>query len=144
MYRKICKVCKRPFKSKARNTQYCSKSCIKKRSASRVKLSKKRESRRLKYQEDKDINRLIQRAYALAILIGDVFIKRMCASVEVGHVCEGALELHHIDHNPFNNSLDNLVWLCKKSHARRHSMEVNADLLGDLKRALARNLIKDE
>lgn len=33
------------------------------------------------------------------------------------------LEVHHIDGNPFNNELNNLVALCHSCHTRRHRRE---------------------
>lgn len=42
------------------------------------------------------------------------------------------LEVHHIDGNPFNNSLENLVGLCHSCHARRHRRENIDDRLEEM------------
>jgi phosphomannomutase len=37
--------------------------------------------------------------------------------------CNGRIELHHIDENPLNNNINNLIYLCRKHHMQRHSLE---------------------
>lgn len=33
---------------------------------------------------------------------------------------ENKPDVHHIDHNPFNNRVDNLMWVTKEEHAKLH------------------------
>lgn len=124
VFNKTCPICHNAFTSTARNTKYCCEECAKKGSVQVRKTSKARKKRRKKI-ESSDMNKLIQqatnRAYSLAQLIGDMFIPFECGCKEEGHVCEGPLHLHHKDRNPFNNSLDNLVFLCEKAHDAEHA-----------------------
>lgn len=38
--------------------------------------------------------------------------------------------VHHIDHNPQNNSVDNLIWMSKEEHSAMHSTERCRDTFG--------------
>ena len=38
--------------------------------------------------------------------------------------------VHHIDHNPQNNSVDNLIWMTKEEHSAMHSTERCRDTFG--------------
>jgi 5-methylcytosine-specific restriction endonuclease McrA len=41
---------------------------------------------------------------------------------------ENNLLIHHIDHNPQNNEVDNLVTLCRSCHTRLHIIKYNCEL----------------
>lgn len=38
--------------------------------------------------------------------------------------------VHHIDHNPLNNRVENLVWMSKEEHSTMHSTERCRDTFG--------------
>lgn len=52
-------------------------------------------------------------------------IARRILSIDKDSICEvcgsPGEEIHHIDKNPYNNSLDNLVLLCRKHHREMHN-----------------------
>ena len=53
---------------------------------------------------------------------------RRVALTRAGHMCSQCgtntdLTVHHKDHNPANNSQDNLVVLCRKHHAALEALE---------------------
>lgn len=43
-------------------------------------------------------------------------IPRVCVICNIGD----KINVHHIDRNPFNNDLDNLVYLCSSCHGKEH------------------------
>ncbi len=43
---------------------------------------------------------------------------------------EGYTEIHHKDHNPLNNSPENLVRLCKSCHAKQHHPRASCIVCG--------------
>lgn len=122
LYNKICKYekCGKEFTSEARNTRYCSDDCCSKAQVLNRSKNRRLKKRRDKYDELKEFNRLISRAYSLANSIGQ-YLPKECADIGDGHVCEGPMEIHHKDMNPFNNSPLNLEWRCRKSHVEKHS-----------------------
>ncbi|GAA1280146.1 hypothetical protein GCM10009725_31210 [Aeromicrobium tamlense] len=46
-------------------------------------------------------------------------------------------EVHHIDRDPYNNSIENLVGLCHWCHRRRHRREEIADRLDEMETEFA-------
>ena len=38
----------------------------------------------------------------------------------VEEIREGMLDVHHLDNNHLNNSLDNLIWICPNHHRMKH------------------------
>ena len=132
MFTKTCKICGNEFESAARNARYCCETCAKK-GAKRAYNKRKRNAARAALNDtDKEITLLIQRAYKLSHEIADAFIPKKCSCTEHNHICEGNLELHHIDHNPFNMSVNNMCWVCKKAHAQIHSDEEDVDFVTEL------------
>lgn len=116
IYNKVCKYCGKEYTSVSRNQRYCSQECCDKAQVVNKKKAKKQAKKRKAYNENVEMNRLLSRAYSLAGAIGE-HLPKVCAHKDVpGHVCSGPMELHHRDGNPFNNSPDNLVWLCRKAH----------------------------
>ncbi len=57
----------------------------------------------------------------------------------------GFLEIHHIDGDHTNNSIDNLIPLCKACHIEEHWKEKNncPDILRNKIRRLARKVVED-
>lgn len=49
------------------------------------------------------------------------------------HDCKGKLESHHIDKNPFNNDINNLVLLCQSHHELTHKRNISIEELKNLK-----------
>ena len=140
-YQKTCVICGNSFESESRNTRYCCEACAAKGAKKASRRRKLKSIRSESYASDKEINQLVQRAYTLSREIATMFIPKECSCTDHGHVCEGDLECHHIDHNPFNMHPSNLRWLCKKAHAELHSREEDCDFMGELK---AYKLIKEQ
>jgi len=68
---------------------------------------------------------------------------RRAVEVESGHSCaiKGCnehtyLEIHHIDHNRENNTLDNLILLCDKHHKMAHANVIDRKALKEYKKLL--------
>lgn len=68
---------------------------------------------------------------------------RRAVNVESGHTCaiKGCtehtyLEIHHIDENRENNSLENLVLLCDKHHKMAHAGVIDRKTLREYKKLL--------
>ena len=112
-YSKKCKLCGREFTSTSRNTRYCSEECFEKAQRANKARQKKLKKRREDYDNNVVFQRLLSRAYALSQAVAEECVTKECALCgrDSTHVCEGSLELHHKDSNPFNISIDNLVWL---------------------------------
>lgn len=51
---------------------------------------------------------------------------------------EKGFHVHHIDHNKFNNEIDNLALLSQKEHVKRHAEEMSEEL----KEKLAKNVVE--
>lgn len=132
-YIKTCKICGKEFESESRNTRYCSDKCSK-RGAKRAYRSRKMKAiNKSTYASDKEINQIVQRVYKPSRELAEMFLPKECTCDEPNHVCDGQLEVHHIDHDPTHLNPSNLKWLCKKAHAQLHSMEEDCDFLGELK-----------
>lgn len=113
--KKRCTFCGKGFKSPSRGTRYCSPKCQRD-----AQISNKRED----YKENREFRRVLDRAYPLAHLVADLFkIPRVCNYLAHSYkdACVVELHLHHRDRNPFNNSPDNLEWLCIHHHKVCHN-----------------------
>ncbi|MBB1326298.1 HNH endonuclease [Pseudoalteromonas sp. SR45-1] len=71
---------------------------------------------------------------------------RRAVNVESGHTCaiKGCaehtyLEIHHIDENRENNTLENLVLLCDKHHKMAHAKVIDRKALREYKKLLSDN-----
>ena len=64
------------------------------------------------------------------------FAKKLCERKQC-HInnqdCNGSLQVAHIDRNPLNNNLDNLVSLCRTHHAIMDNRQLTLEELKDLK-----------
>lgn len=116
IYKKVCRYCGKEYESPSRNQRYCSQECCDKAQVVKKKKDRKCAKKRKAYDENKELNRLLSRAYSLAGAIGELMPKVCAHAGEPGHVCSGPMELHHKDGNPLNNSPSNLVWVCRKAH----------------------------
>lgn len=129
-YRKSCHICGREFFDTSRNSKYCSDECAEKALVKVNKRNKTRRIRRKAYDENREINRALSKAYALAHDVAKLYkIPKICACKEFGfidHICKGPLQLHHKNLNPFDNSPGNLIWVCNSVHKSIH------DKLGDV------------
>lgn len=140
-YQKTCKICGKGFESDSRNTRYCSEQCAKRGAKKAHRRRKIKAINRASYASDKELNQIVQRAYKLSRDIAIMFLEQKCSCNDPDHVCDGDLEVHHIDHNPFNMQISNLRWLCKKAHSQLHSQEEDCDFLAELK---SYKLIKEQ
>lgn len=117
IYNKVCKYCGKEYTSSSRNQRYCSDECSKKAQKKNRAKGKRAIKRRDAYDLDKELNRLIARAYSLTASVADQLIPCECCMKGVpGHECSGPLEVYHLDSNPLNISPDNLVRLCRAGH----------------------------
>lgn len=125
IYNKVCKYCGKDYTSTSRNQKYCCQECSDKAQKKNKSIKKKRARKRKEYDENKEINQALAAAYALAHRMADLFmIPKECAHEVFDGCsgdCSGALELHHRDGNPFNNSPDNLFYLCRCHHGQVHN-----------------------
>lgn len=133
MFHKTCKICGCSFDSDARNKVYCSDECAERGKKKATSKRKRNAARRKEYSSDKEVILLINKARALSREIATMLIPMKCSCKSKGHVCDGDLECHHIDHNVFNMHPSNLCWLCKKAHAEVHAAEEDCDMVGEIK-----------
>lgn len=127
IYNKKCVYCGKEYQSTARNSRYCSSECCEKAQVVNKKKKKVRQKKRKLYEENKEINRALSKAYALAHEVADLYkIPKVCAHSDYDGECTETMELHHKDLNPFNNAPWNLEWICKRHHKAHH------DRLGDV------------
>ena len=137
MYNKKCRYCGKEFESESRNTRYCSTDCCDKAQTKMKKVKKQRERKRTLYHEDKDVSRLVSRAYALSQDMAEIFIPKVCADPDCEchklPVIEVEFELHHKDCNPFHITFENMEWRCEKAHKRVHTTLPNVNMLEVLK-----------
>lgn len=116
IYTKTCRFCNQEYTSTSRNQRYCSQECSDKAQKKREAQRKKASARHKRYEKNKEIERLLARSYAIAQELGNLIPKVCQHTVGPDKPCEGKLELHHKDKNPFNNSLSNLCWCCRNEH----------------------------
>lgn len=125
VYNKVCRYCGKDYTSTSRNKKYCSQECSDKAQKKNKAIKKKRARKRKEYDENREINQALASAYTLAHKVADLFmIPKECSHdvfQNTSGECTGGMELHHKDGNPFNNSPDNLVYLCKSHHGQVHS-----------------------
>ena len=99
---KKCEYCGREFAVNRRNKRYCRDTCQK-------IASKKRQS------NWKDVKRTYQREYAYRKHKGSYC---ECCGFIPKHPCQ--LDVHHVDQNRKNNSIENLMTLCANCHRLVH------------------------
>ena len=121
VYKKVCKdpKCNCTYWTTSRNQKYHSVECQERMKVVVKKKSARKAKRRAEYDENAEINRTLSSCYTLAHKVADLYkIPRRCTCHGKG--CNGPLQLHHKDGNPFNNSPWNLEWLCASHHKRLH------------------------
>ena len=82
--------------------------------------------------DSKEIEGLITAAYKLSRDIAKMCLVKKCACTDANHVCDGELHCHHIDHCVFNNSPQNLIWLCEKAHREIHNKEEDCSIIDEI------------
>lgn len=132
-FTKKCKICGNEFESESRNTRYCSDKCAKRGAKKAYRSRKMRRINAIRRGDDKEIERVIAESYKIAREIAKLCLIKRCSCTEEGHVCEGELNVHHIDHSVFNNHPSNLQWLCEKAHRELHSREDDCSIIDEVK-----------
>lgn len=74
-----------------------------------------------------DGNALWKSAHDLTNMLAHHYIIPICGMRNLGdtdaHKCSEDIDIHHIDKNPLNNDISNLVYLCKSGHGIAHRSE---------------------
>lgn len=112
----------RPFLSVAAfcKQKYCSRSCGAKATAScRSKKGLRKERWKT---DDKGLSWETYRARA-RLIMKEAGIKRQCDQCLTANSRTNALDVHHVDHDATNNSIDNLKFLCHRCHIKHHWKE---------------------
>ena len=116
-----CKRCNKEFDAKRKDTMYCS-ACKKKVASERTMRSRK------KYHPEVQVGvgsggNSRNRGYTHGSYKTGVTAYRNLIPVEVCTWCGDTKHLlvHHLDENRYNNSLDNLICLCKRCHQALHT-----------------------
>lgn len=58
-----------------------------------------------------------------ATVHGYVLLHRAVMEISIGRILTDEEVVHHIDHNPFNNAIDNLQLITRVEHSRLHGYE---------------------
>lgn len=152
-FKKTCKICGTEFESDARNTIYCSDKCAKRGAKKAYRSRKMKHINAVRRGDDKEIENLITAARRLSRDIAKLCLHKVCSCTDEGHVCEGSLVVHHKDHCVWNNSPQNLQWLCEKAHRELHNNEEDCSIIDETKAFITirkqaeireRNLIKQK
>lgn len=139
IYNKTCRFCNQEYTSTSRNQRYCSEVCAEKAKKVRLAKQKKAKARQKKYADSKELQRLLARAYSLSQDLG-ALIPHVCPhTVGSSRPCEGPLQLHHKDKNPFNISLSNLVWVCRAEHEYLDPRDEDRSIIEILQASLESN-----
>lgn len=150
-FTKKCKICGTTFESGSRNTVYCSDKCAKRGAKKAYRSRKMKHINAVRRGDSKEIEGLIAAAYKLSRDVAKMCLVKKCACTEANHVCDGELHCHHIDHCVWNNSPQNLQWLCEKAHREIHNNEEDCSIIKEVKAFITirkqaeireRNLIK--
>ena len=132
-FTKICTICGNEFESASNNTKYCSDKCAKRGAKKAYKSRKMKHINAVKRGDDKAIKQLMTDAYRLSRGIAKLCLFKKCMYNKPDHVCEGPLEVHHKNHNPFDNRPSNLIWLCEKAHNEIHNNEEDCSIIEEIK-----------
>ena len=152
-YTKTCKICGNTFESESRNTIYCSDKCAKRGAKKAYRSRKMKHINAVRRGDDKEVENIISAAYKLSREVAKLCLIKKCSCTDKDHVCEGELHVHHIDHCIWNNSPQNLQWLCEKAHHKIHSQEENVSIIEEIRAFITirkqeeireRNLIKQK
>lgn len=120
-YEKMCANCGTIFKHQSRNKRYCSDECAVKAQVVTTKKNKQKRRRKKQYSLNKEVLRALSASYKVSKKIADLFLEKKCVVESSEDLCEGELERHHKDLNPFNNDPRNLEYRCLKHHNQIHS-----------------------
>ena len=55
------------------------------------------------------------------------WVHRLVAFTWLGEKKENDMVVHHINGNTFNNQVDNLEWITRKEHAKKHGGDIDKD-----------------
>lgn len=152
-YQKVCKICKKEFESDARNTMYCSDKCAKRGAKRAYRSRKMKHINAVRRGDDKEIETLITAAHKLSREVAKMCLHKKCSCSDKDHVCEGELHVHHKNHCVWDNSPQNLQWLCEKAHRELHNSEEDCSIIDETKAFITirkqaeireRNLIKQK
>lgn len=132
-FNKKCKICGKDFESESRNAVYCSDKCAKRGAKKAYRSRKMKRINAVKRGDDKEIQILIQQAYKLSRDVAKLLLHKKCMCNDKDHTCDGALVVHHVNHNPFNCHPSNLMWLCEKAHHELHAAEEDCSIIDEAK-----------
>lgn len=132
-FKKTCKICGTEFESDARNTIYCSDKCAKRGAKKAYRSRKMKHINAVRRGDDKEIENVITAAYKLSRDIAKLCLIKKCSCTDPDHVCEGDLHVHHINHLVWDNSPQNLQWLCEKAHHEIHNNEEDCSIIDEMK-----------
>lgn len=132
-FTKTCKICGNTFESDSRNTKYCSDKCSKRGAKKAYRSRKLKHLNAVRNGDDKEIDSLIASAYKLSREVAKMCLIKKCSCTDKDHVCDGELNVHHIDHCVFNNNPSNLQWLCEKAHHEIHNQEEDCSIRDEIK-----------
>lgn len=132
-FTKICTICGNEFESASNNTKYCSDKCAKRGAKKAYRSRKMKHINAVKRGDDKAIKQLMTDAYRLSRGIAKLCLFKKCMYNKPGHICEGELQVHHQNHNPFDTRPENLIWLCEKAHNEIHNNEEDCSIIDETK-----------
>lgn len=132
-YQKKCKICGNAFESESRNTIYCSDKCAKRGAKKAYRSRKMKHINAVRRGDDKEIESLLVAARKLSRDVAKLCLHKVCSCKDENHICEGDLQVHHIDHCVWNNSPQNLQWLCEKAHRELHNNEEDCSIIDETK-----------
>lgn len=132
-FTKICTICGNEFESASNNTKYCSDKCAKRGAKKAYRSRKMKRINAVKRGDDKAIKQLMTDAYRLSRAIAKLCLFKKCMYNKPDHVCEGELQVHHRNHNPFDARPENLCWLCEKAHNEIHNNEEDCSIIEETK-----------
>lgn len=132
-FTKICTICGNEFESASNNTKYCSDKCAKRGAKKAYRSRKMKRINAVKRGDDKAIKQLMTDAYRLSRGIAKLCLFKKCMCNKPDHICEGELQVHHINHLIWDNSPSNLIWLCEKAHNEIHNNEEDCSIIDETK-----------
>lgn len=132
-FKKKCKICGNDFESESRNTIYCSDKCAKRGAKKAYRSRKMKHINAVRRGDEKEIEILINASYKVAREVAKMCLIKKCACKDPNHICEGELQVHHINHCLFDNNPSNLMWVCEKAHKEIHAVEEDCSIVDEIK-----------
>lgn len=132
-YTKVCKICNNSFESDSNNAKYCSDKCAKRGAKKAYRSRKMKHINAVRRGDDNAIKQLMTDAYRLSREVAKLCLFKKCMCNKPDHICESELQVHHIDHDPFNCHPSNLMWLCEKAHNEIHNNEEDCSIIEEIK-----------